>query len=431
LAKLAGPAAAPFVKAFAESKGAASKKADAEKKKSDDNEEHVIVTIDGKRGSLSKLEFEDLRKQMREALRGALRAAQQQAVTARGLWDHFNELNTDQYIVGWCIQLVGPDLPDVTLIVDAEAAVKRLESALNGTDFDKIAAALADVAPPVNTAAKAMWTYQKAVIGHAENWVVGLEFTRDVSFEVVKAIAKFETGGKGAPLIDAAAEAVKRTATEVGKYSAGTSGGVVSAVKNVAVDAVVAGGVGLLLKDGGRGKALIESAVKKVAPLIAKGWLAGASRVAVEKFLTNWLQKSGEKALDAAFKEAAKVITGDTRPEEFTDKLAKSLANAFALGGLDVWIDSKFAQSAYEVLKTTPALAKLFDVEKDVAIALLKREFLAGSGSKLIEKSIDATLNAATGNESTEQIGKRTVESVVKSPEFRRIAETISKRIKK
>jgi peptidoglycan hydrolase-like protein with peptidoglycan-binding domain len=436
LAKLVGPSASSWARPFG------TPEADKEKEEEKPKEELVTLTLNGKKGTMTKTEFADFQKQARDAMRGTLRAAQQQAVQARALWDHFQEMNTEggvDGVVAWCVSLTGSKIPDGGLIVDAEAAVKKLESALNGTDFDKIAAALQGLTDPVNKAAKAMWEYQKAVIGSSGNWVTGLEVTRDVSFEVAKAIAKFESGGNPAAAkgIDTAAEAIKSIAGEAGKAVAGTSGGIGSAIKNVATDTVIAGIMSLLMGEGSKGKAVVEKIEKSLAARLGKSgcqWIA--NRPALQKFLAAWVAKYLAANASNIAKESMKFAATDMTFDQLADNVAKGLVTSFPLCGLDSFVDQKFAKSTLEKMKKYPnflkelKLQKITAVEEKIALDILKKELLSGGASKLVEKSLDAVIASWTGGGSVDQIGNAAVDELAKSSEFKALCEKVAKQMK-
>jgi peptidoglycan hydrolase-like protein with peptidoglycan-binding domain len=435
LAKLVGSSAGAFARKF----GPPPEEAKADEKPTEDL---VTVTLHGKTATLTKTEFADFQKQARDAMRGTLRAAQQQAVQARALWDHFQDLNTQggvDGVVAWCVSLTGPKLPDGGMIVDAEAAVKRLESALNGNDFDKIATALQSVTEPVNKAAKAMWQYQKAVIGSAENWVTGLEVTRDVSFEVAKAIAKFESGGNPGAMkaIDTAAEAIKSISAEAGKAVAGTSGGVVDAAKNVARDTVIAGIMSLLMGEGSKGKAFVEGLEKSLVERMGKGscqWLA--SRPALQKFIASWITKYLAANASTIAKESMKFVSSNMTFDQLQENVLKSLVTSFPLAGLDSWVDQKFAKSTYEKLKKTPHFLKILQeakaktLDEKIALEVLKKELLTGGATKLVEKSLDAVISKLSGTATVDQVGNAAVDELARSSEFRALCEKVAKQMK-
>jgi peptidoglycan hydrolase-like protein with peptidoglycan-binding domain len=436
LAKLVGPSAGAFSKAFGPPPEEDDKKDDKPK------EELITITLKGKAGTMTKAEFADFQKQAREAIRGTLQAAKQQAVQARSLWDHFQGMNSEggiDGVVAWCVSLTGPELPDGGLIVDAEAAVKKLESALNGTDFDKIAGALQTLTEPVNKAAKAMWEYQKAVVGSSGNWVTGLEVTRDVSFEVAKAIAKFESGGSpgASKAIDTAAEAIKSIAGEAGKAVAGTSGGLGSAMKNVATDTVIAGIMSLLMGEGSKGKHVVETIEKSLAARLSKSgcqWIA--NRPALQKFIAAWVSKYLAANASTIAKETMKYATSDMTFDQLADNVAKGLVTSFPLCGLDSFVDQKFAKSTLEQMKKFPNFLKelkaqkISAIDEKVALDILKKELLSGGASKGVEKALDAVLSAATGNVSADQIGKDAVDEFSKSAEFKALCDKVIKQMK-
>ena len=426
LAKLVGASANGFAKAF----GAAEAQA---------TEEMVTITLKGQKGTMTTTEFEEFQKQAVEAIRGIIRPARMQAVNARTLWDHFNEMNIDQSVVAFCISITGPKLPDIGLIVDAESAVAILESALKGTDFDKIADAVQKLPEPVAKAAKAMWQYQKDVTGSTENWVFGLEITRDISFEVAKAIAKFESGGNPAAskAIDTAGEAIKSIAGEVGKGVAGTSGGLSDAAKNVARDTAIAGIMSLLMGEGSKGKAFVEHMEKGLVEKMAKGscqWLA--SRPALQKFIAAWITKYLSANASNIAKESMKFFTSKMTFDQLEENILKGLVTSFPLAGLDSWVDQKFAKSTLEKMKKFPSYMKLMkdmkitaDQEK-VALDILKKELISGGSSKLVEKSLDAVVSSLSGNPTVDQVGNAAVEELAKSAEFKALCEKVAKQMK-
>jgi hypothetical protein len=435
LAKLVGSSAGSWARPFG------TPQADA-KEEEKPKEDLVTITLNGKTGTMTKTEFADFQKQAKDAIRLTLRAAQQQAAQARTLWNHFQEMNTDggvDGVVAWCVSLTGSKLPDGGLIVDAEAAVKRLESALNGTDFDKIAAALQSLTDPVNKAARAMWEYQKAVIGSSGNWVTGLEVTRDVSFEVAKAIAKFESGGNpaAAKAIDTAAEAIKSISGEAGKAVAGTSAGLGSAIKNVATDTVIAGIMALLMGEGSKGKHVVEQIEKSLAARLSKTgcqWIA--SRPALQKFLAAWVAKYLAANASTIARETMKFAATDMTFDQLADNVAKSLVTSFPLCGLDSFVDQKFAKSTLEKMKKYPnflkelKVQKISAVEEKVALDILKKELLNGGATKLVEKSLDAVISAWSGTGSVDQIGNAAVDELAKSSEFKGLCEKVAKQMK-
>jgi hypothetical protein len=437
LAKLVGPSASSWARPFGTPEGDA-------KEEEKPKEELVTITLNGKTGTMTKTEFADFQKQARDAMRGTLRAAQQQAAQARTLWDHFQEMNTAggvDGVVAWCVSLTGPELPDGGLIVDAEAAVKQLESALNGNDFDKIAAALQKLAEPVNKAGKAMWDYQKAVVGSSGNWVTGLEVTRDVSFEVAKAIAKFESGGNpaAAKAIDTAAAAIKSIAGEAGKVVAGTSGGAGSALKTVATETLIAGITALLLGEGSKGKQVIDGIQKSVLARLGKSgcqWLSG--RPALQKFIAVWVSKYIAANAASIAKESVKFVTTDLTFDQLIENVAKSLVTSFPLAGLDSFIDQKFAKSTLEIMKRHPSFVKElkaqkifdFDTQEKIALDILKKELLRGSAKKTVEKSLDAVISKLTGNASVDQVGNDAIDELTKSSDFKGLCERVAKQLK-
>jgi hypothetical protein len=130
-----------------------------------------------------------------ELKRTAVLAAYQRVNSARILWDHYNDLNKDQYIVSWFVSLVGPKLPDEGKVKAAEQAYQRLKAAVDSGDCRAVVQVFGGAADPINTAYKTMMSYKKAVTRRSETWLEALEFTRDKSFKLVSLIATAELGG--------------------------------------------------------------------------------------------------------------------------------------------------------------------------------------------------------------------------------------------
>jgi len=394
-------------------------------------EELVELTIGSRTGSLTRREFDRFRGQMREVLRKVLTAARIRAASAREVHDHFLELEADQTVVAWCVQLLGPKLPPASTIAAAESAVSALESSLGGNDFDKIASAIEEAERAVNKAATEMGAYQKAVIGRTEGWITALTFTKEASFEVVKGIAKFQLRGNAtaAPLVDAAAAAVDRASTEFGKFLAGTGEGAGKAVLRMVIDASVAGGIGAIFKDKGKVKFLLREAGGKLARLVAKGWLARAEK-AVESFTMKWFEKVGQKVLETAFTHAGRLLTRETSLEAFAADLAKALATSIPLAGLDVWLDRKFQGYVCNLVEKMPRLPEFFR-ESEIGMEILKKELTSTSATKLVESAVGVVLEQAKGDETAEELGQSVARTVVGSSEFRSLVDAVAKKAKK
>jgi hypothetical protein len=303
----------------------------------------------------------------------------------------------------------------------------------------KIGAALDGLPEPVNKAATAMSKYQEAVTGSAEHWVFGLEVTRDVSFEIAKAIAKFESGGNpgAAKMIDTAAATIQSLAGEAGKAVAGTSGGGLDAVKNVARDTFIAGVTSLLLGEGSKGKEVCDRIEKSLLANLSKTncqWLA--TRPAMQKFLAAWVSKYVKANASTIAKESLKYFTTNMKFDQLEENIAKSLITSFPLSGMDSWVDQKFAKSTLEQMKRFPNFLKelkaqkIYDLDEKAALDILKKELLTGGSSKLVEKSLDAVVSKSTGSPSVDQVGDDAVDELVKSSEFRALCEKVARQMK-
>ena len=126
------------------------------------------LTIKGKKYVLEEKEFDAFNKEMLGVLKKAVVAVEIRVVSARSYWDSFSDLNNDQKIVSWCVGLFGPKLPPESLIKAAEAVHQKLESAVAGGDFKKIANELKTAVIPVNTAYTTILKYKEGVTKRGE-----------------------------------------------------------------------------------------------------------------------------------------------------------------------------------------------------------------------------------------------------------------------
>ena len=423
LAKLIGSAAAGFAKAL----GAADlEDADADKEKGDKEKgdkaeadkaaaakaaaQTYFVTYNGKSYALTKDEFEKVNKGvLAELKRTAVLAAQIRAESARILWDTFNDINKDQYIVSWFVSLAGPKLPDESMIKAGEQAYQQLKTAVDSGDCRNVVAVFGKVGEPINTAYITMTKYKDATIDRSGTWLKGLEFTRDKSFDIVATIATAEMGGT--PVAGAVAgggsELVKAAAGEFGKYLAGTSKPAGDTAKDIAVDvavAAVSGGVGAFMKV--KGDKLLKGVADSCAKKVAGQFLKGVAKDKIADFLAKRLEGAAKGALEGAIKNAAKAIKGNMTPTQFFEEVGKEMAFGSFLGSVEDWIESKkFGDTVYAKMNSS-LRSKLFGklTQKEAVEKL--NEVIKDKGTAGVKKAIEIVIDKAKGDEKAEDLGE-------------------------
>jgi peptidoglycan hydrolase-like protein with peptidoglycan-binding domain len=421
LSKLAGGQAAPLVKFLGEPDDGEDGESDGKHKAANGKKEDKTYnfTCQGKSYALNKAEYDDVNKKVvAEIRRTALLAAQLRVDAARTLWDSFNEINNDQYVVSWFVSLGGPKLPDQGVVQRAEQALQRLVASVGGGDCAKAAKAFTkEAADAITKAYESMMTYQEAVTHRSGTWLAGLEFTRDTSFDVVQMIATAELGGSPAAgaAAGAGAELVKSAANELGKCLAGSGGGA-SAAKNVAIDVILGAGSGAistLIKI--KGDKIIEGLAETGAKKIAGKWMGKLGTAKVEKFLAKRLEGGLKGAVDGAIKNSVKAIKSRTTPAEFIENVAMEIGFGALLNGLDGFIEGKdFPQKVFQKINTS-SRSKFFGKLKDKDAIELLAEVMKDKGKEPIKKALEGIIDKAKGEESEKELADDLVEEFNKS----------------
>lgn len=384
----------------------------------------VIINVKGNRHVFIGKEWDAFHAEMiRMIKRTYLAAARQRSEMAMGVWEHFYELNNDQYVVSWFVSLAGPDLPAQKLVLDARSAYRKLESAVSSGNFKKIEQAIEAAEKPINKAYDAMWDYQKSVIGRAEGWVTGLEIVKTTSFIIVGAIAApliaptVGVAGAGA-LASGGTALVSTSAGELGKYAAGTSDGLKAALKNISINTIVDATVGLVLK-GGKGKQLLERLGVKVAAESTSKW---ASKSATQKYVTTYLKNAGESAVEESIKQAGSMIKGKTKTDEFLGNVAKASALGGFMKSWDKLVGEKYAATIYDSMKDSARKEVFGKLDKAEAIKTIAA-VINGPGGEAASKGMDFALGKATGKEKQMDVLKAAAKKTASTSKFDNLLE--------
>jgi peptidoglycan hydrolase-like protein with peptidoglycan-binding domain len=298
----------------------------------------------GKYAGFTEKEWEAQKKRAADSLlRGPVREMKGKVDEAEMTWDHFREMNSDQYIVSFLVELTrGTELPSKSLIGKARAAADEMEKLAKAQDFQGFSRRAPAAAKEVNDALDAMRTYRSEMIDGAGNWVTGLEATKWTAFTALSvyfapAVAA-QLGASavaGAVVGGAAVKGVESAAGEIGNWSAGTvQGGAGGALSRVMVDTLVGAVTGWLSKGAG-GKAVGEAIMTKIsAGVAAKLAVGGTSQKVVEAATKYFLNEGAKKVLEGAVADAGKALKGDPKMTiaAFAENVGSNFVKGLAFG---------------------------------------------------------------------------------------------------
>ncbi|AZV78963.1 peptidoglycan-binding protein [Parasedimentitalea marina] len=388
------------------------------------------IEINGKTHQFTPKEWAAFQADMIKTLnRTIVVGAKSRAEMAYGLWEHFAELNNDQYVISWFVSLTGPDLPKFGIVNKASNAARNLEAAVKSGNFDRIGKAIKEAEEPINKAYKVMWDYQKAVIGSAENWVTALEVTKTTSFIIVGAIAtpllvpSAGLAGAGA-LASGGTALVGSTANELGKYNVGTSKGPADAIKNIALDTVIDGTVGAVLK-GASGKKIFEGVGEQLVKKVGSKWIGKVGSPAVQKYLTAYLQNATTSGIEEAIKQVGEVIKGKTKPKDFFGKVATAMATGGFMKGFDKVVDDKLGKAVYDGISSKARKDIFGELKPAVAIGIIN-DVVKGSGGNFVSTGIEQALKAATGKESDTALVEAAAKKMTKGADFKKFQKMLA-----
>lgn len=371
---------------------------------------------------LTKKDYEDIMKRTQAAL---MKFAEAQEDVAQGLRAQWDELDRRKKNASFFASLLIQSVPDPGIVSAAEKAAKALKSRISSGNFDNLATLMNEAELANIRAINAMIACSQKHGGTLRNYTTAAEavkFTSDRCFDVVKVLALIKTGGKGGPLIDGGIAGLKRLSEELAKAITGTSDGLESAVANITVDAVLAGGVSALLRTGGSTSNLIEGGAARAVKFIARGkWIQGIGGQKLQEFIVTWAAEAGKSVIKTVLEELKNAAIGDTKTDEVLDKIGQRLAKEIPLAGLNKWMDDKFAGAAVGKLKSLPIFKGA-----DVKMLTDALDGIASSTLKpLLEKAIDETISSA---KSAQEIGTQLVAIASRDQNF---LKAVSAQLKK
>jgi peptidoglycan hydrolase-like protein with peptidoglycan-binding domain len=401
------------------------------------------VTLKGKTYLLTQRDLDALHRQMKADFAEPVEVLASAAAEARLLHKHMEDLNNDQYVVSWMIEVwSSKSLPSGSRVTAAEDAVKQAKRSLASGDFKNFGAQLLSAQKEVNAIRKEMHDYIDGMISGGESLATTLEVVSATCFVVVGVLAvpvaaSYGLGAVAAGVVAGAGTgAVETLAHEVGKGINGQSGGIGDATLNVLRDAFIGGTVGAVVK-GGVGKKLADSVGKQLVKRLGGAFAKEAGEDATLMFFKRYFQNNGADILEGIIKDAIKqyksnakgltadILLGIIVKEVLTAGAFKNLDKAGAVQADAIFKRLSNAQKK-QFLEGLGPKAKMSEVEEAVAKAF-------GEGYKEIAGEIyKGVVGKLTGDESTKQIEDKAADEMAKNRALlARIEAEIAKRAKK
>jgi ribosomal protein S7 len=382
----------------------------------------------GKYAGFTDREWKSEQKKMADKLlSGPVREAKMKAAEAKATWEHFDELNNDQYIVSFFVEATrGASLPAKGLIEKADKAAMDLESLAKAQDFGGFMRRARTASGEINSALDAMRKYRSEMIDGAGNWVTGLEWTKAGAFTILSiyaapvAASALGTGALASAVIGGAAvKGLESAAGEIGNLSAGNAkgqdpGGMIS---RVLIDTAVGAVTGWLSKGGGAGKSVAERITRGITENIGKKLIAkGVSEKAVETVVKWVLSEGGKKVLEGAVGDAAKALKGDPKMtvDQFIANVIKNFGTGVALGPLNKWIEGQkdlknltFDNDTKKKLQASVEKEILKKLDDKIMVDTFRKE-----ADKMIEKYAADVVKKTVGKTVGELVSKAIVQVV-------------------
>lgn len=301
-------------------------------------------THDGQTYELTEAEWGEFRVELVQRMRRELGLEiRQKAQEARGLYDHFVDLNDDQYIVAFFVEVLsGADLPDEGVIIDAEAAAQSCHEGLVGHDLEAATALVRESEAKVNTAVNAMREYREQVIGGGGTAITILEVTKTGCFAIAAVAggavlaAPAAAGGLGMGLMGSGAISTGGAAllqSSAEQYGRATFGGeditLGGAVEEIAWDTAFGAASGAI---GGLANRLLPGVTDAVFARMPPSVVSRFGEEAVRATIQNMLEGSFSNVVAGAIQDGVGVVRGkDVSIQDFCLHVATNLiAGGFA-----------------------------------------------------------------------------------------------------
>lgn len=383
-----------------------------------------FVTHKGKTVAFTKKEYQQaVDRLLAEIRRGPVLQIKIRVEEARSLWNHFNELNNDQYIVSWLIEATrSANLPSQSLIHEADKAQQSVESALNSKNIKALKNALEASEPTINKTLDVMRKYRMTMIKGGENWVSNLNITKTTAFTAVSIMAAPVAASAGASTLAAGVISgsgpalVESMSNEIGRATAGTKSQTLGGASwNIVRDSILGGAMGAVCK-GKLGQKITDGVSKHVAKKIAGGVL---TEKAAAKAVGKYLKGSFEKTLEGAVEDAVKAMKNEKMNRDmFFENVAKNILAGGALGELEKILDNAAPSITRKLQRST----KFKDVYKKISTAgrkeltdkqveTLVADAIKGPLSKSFQDATSKAVDKMGGKESQKELREKMAEN--------------------
>jgi hypothetical protein len=294
--------------------------------------DYYQVQIDGITYLFTESEMQAVRSSIISTLsRSIVLEMQMKTSSARTLWNEFNTINNDQYIVSWLVEFTSrAEFPDQSVITAAEQANQAVSTAMATGDLNLICQAIQNAVTPVNSAISEMDKYRTQMIDGAGYWVTGLEITSSLSFAVAGSLAGAvfvpATATLGATvlngaLIGAGGGLIQSVAGEVGQSIAGTNNdGIIMPMLISTLSGGASGAIGPLIK-GLSGK-ISEALFAKLATAFAR---INMDEAAAKLLLKEIIEGPFSAVVGQLVNDSIPLIKGDMTLDTFIKNLVISI----------------------------------------------------------------------------------------------------------
>lgn len=388
------------------------------------------IKVGSKTEEMKKADYEAGKKTILKNLkRGILLAIKNRSSECRIMYDHFVEMKKEQSVVTWLVEATsGADLPPKSLITNAENAAAAVESAIKAGDMARIKKALEKCEKPLNAAVNAMRVYKKKVIGGGENWVTGLQITRDVSFTIVSTWATAGAGSvAGAAYAAGSVALLKESAGAVGKITANPAKALtLNDARNMALEVGVAAMGGAFTK-GEIGKKIISGAgsiFSKSAGSMGLKTISKVSSGTLNGWMSRVMQGIGSNVVEEAAKQGVLQLKSNAKPEDFYKNIATKAIAAALFGPFEEALKSDKLAPKVAALVQKAGGDKFFVVlDGATKVELVPRKqrelvikFMSGAGSDVVGKLLlEPVVKKATGKESPQVFSDNVAKEFVKN----------------
>lgn len=316
-------------------------------------ERKILLAVNGRMHHIPEKELPAFIFKLTEEFRlKVLPHIKAKVVKTRVFYDHFKELNGEQPVVSWFVELTRQaNLPQESVIFAAERSFKDLAQAATCGDVKWIHRSIPNCESKVNFALKAMEKYSEEMATGAGNWTTGLEVTKSVTFATLGAAAAVYTGGASLGgsamasqmLTAGSVSAFQKVAEETGRAFSGAKNQTLGSAFTEIMRSFFTGAT-IEKITGGKGFGNVSQ--KIASKLLSKSGdqvLKAMSKEAAEKLIATFLEDTGKSVVGGAIQDASKMLTQeDARSlDKFFDNVVDNLKKGGIEGKISAFAVSK------------------------------------------------------------------------------------------